>query len=228
VEAAGVVVRRVASTVFVPRPRREWLATLSPSRADDVLLVTSRRGVDYGLLPYLRSRSPTAAVCWAVGPRTATAARSKTGLAVRFPHRPGSPGLVAALGSTPPRRILYFRSDLAGPGLARTLRRRGHRVREVVVYRGRPAEALRPADRRFLRRANCWVVSSPSALRHLRARLGPRSWILHLASTPVAVLGERTARRARALGFRRVVELRPGRPQRFTRRLLDEVARAAE
>jgi uroporphyrinogen-III synthase len=225
--ATGVEVRRICALRFARRPFREWGLGLPGGAAYRVLLVTSPRAVEFGLAPYLRLRGPSDAIVWAVGPRTAEAVHRALGGAARLPRGVGAEALVDALGGPPGQRILYFRSDLAGAGLTGELRRRGHRVREVVAYRARPAGPLRPRERRALEGSRVWIATSPSALRFARAQLGRTAWATAAGSTSLLVLGERSAAAARRLGFRRVIVASPGRPQRFTRRVLDEVRRAA-
>jgi uroporphyrinogen-III synthase len=227
-KAAGLLVDRYESVRFERRPASEWLPRLATSRPPDLLLVTSRRGVEFGLAPYLRSAVRTGQPeIWAVGPRTAAEARRRVGRTVRQPQRTGSMGLLAALGNGRQRRVLHFRSDLAGNGLARALRGRGFRVREAIPYRAVPAHPAGRAKRARLLRAAVWVAASPSAIRGARRLFSRADWRAVGANTPLLVLGDRSAREARAAGFRRVVTVPPGRPQRFTQRLLDEARRAA-
>ena len=131
-----------------------------------------------------------------------------------------------AIGRTPKRRVLYFRSDLAGPGLARRLRSQGHRVVDLVVYRLTSPAPLTSRDRQGLSRVDLLVVTSSSGLSDLRRRLG-RSTLSHLAGgTPLVVLGNRSRRVARELGFRRISVAPSTTAQRFTRHLLRELRHA--
>ncbi|MGB6501684.1 MAG: uroporphyrinogen-III synthase, partial [Thermoplasmata archaeon] len=139
----------------------------------------------------------------------------------------GAAALVRSLLREPHRRLLRFRSGRAGPELARELRRNGHRVVDVVVYRTETTPQPAPALRREIGRADLWVVTSPSALSGLRSTLGPRRFRQLGPSARLVVLGERSRRAARGHGFRHVVVVRPSSPQRFTLRLLEELRHAS-
>ncbi len=194
----------------------------------DTVVVTSRVAVEAGVRPWRRRsrhRAPSLDF-WAVGPGTAAALRRA---GVRRVHRAalvGARHLARALSPGGPRRIVYFRSDLAGPRLARALRHRGHRVVEVVAYRVRPPPPLTAPARAELARADLLVVTSPSGLLDLRRRLGGPVFSRVSRATPLVVLGDRSRRTARALGFRRVSVAPSTTAQRFTRHLLRELRHA--
>lgn len=225
--SAGVHVVRIQTVDFRPTTPESWLQRLPRNPSYDTLLVTSRTAVALGLVPWLaRFKSVTAEV-WVAGPRTAQAVRTRLHIRAHQPRPVGSRGIVASLRRGARRSVLYLRSDLAGPGLARELRAAGHRVREVTVYRTVPAPRLSPTSRGGLLAADVWVAASPSSLQGLRRHLGRPVWHGITASKPLVVLGVRTASVATRLGFLRVRVAAIDRPQRFTRRVVDEARRAA-
>lgn len=131
--------------------------------------------------------------------------------------------MVKALGKGPSRRILYLRSDAAGPRLARALRRNGHRVLDVVVYRLTAPSALTARDRHRLASADLLVVTSPSGLSTLRRRLSRSEFVRLTRSSRLVVLGERSRRAAAGHGFRQTSVAPTSTAQRFTRHLLREL-----
>jgi len=145
---------------------------------------------------------------------------------VRRPRTVGSSAVVASLRRTPVRTVVYFRSDVAGPGLARDLRRQGHRVVDLVVYRLVSPPGLLAGARRALSRADLLVVTSPSGFSSLRKRLGSAAFSRLAESTPLVVLGERSRRAALEHGFRRASVAPSLTAQRFTRYLLGELRNA--
>jgi uroporphyrinogen-III synthase len=218
--------------VEIVRPRalppKEWLPRAARARSVDTVLVTSRFAVAAGVLPWMRRRSANVSrpEFWAAGPRTAERLRALGIRPVRRGAMVGSRGIVARLGDRP-RTILYLRSDRAGPTLARTLRARGHRVTDLVVYGVGASPTLTERDRRRIGSAAVLVATSPSAIAGLRRGLGVKAFRAVSKSTPIVVLGSRSARAARRAGFRRV-SVAPGTSaQRFTRHLLREVEHAS-
>ncbi|MGI0053651.1 MAG: uroporphyrinogen-III synthase, partial [Thermoplasmata archaeon] len=109
------------------------------------------------------------------------------------------------------------------PGLARALRKRGHRVADLVVYRLTATPPPSARARRELARATLLVVSSPSGISELRRGLGPDGFARLLRRTRLVVLGDRSRRAARGHGFRRVSVAPSTTAQRFTRHLLGEL-----
>jgi uroporphyrinogen-III synthase len=227
-ERAGARVIRISTVRPTPVPEERWRARVDRIHRIDVLLVTSRRGVAAGIVPWLRRATPSArsAEFWAVGPTTARALRSA---GVRRVHRPSAVGALAlarAFAAKSPCTIVYFRSDRAGSGLARSLRRHRHHVVDLIVYRLGSIPKLAARARRDLAAADLWVATSPSSLDALRAKLGARTFSALARSTDLVVLGQRTGKSARALGFRRVAVAPAATTQRFTRYLLSELRHA--
>jgi len=222
---AGVRLVRLVAVVFRPVPPRLWLARLERIHQPCTVLVTSRTGVEAGVRPWARARGRTLPPLegWAVGPGTAEALRRAGVRRVHRARSTGATGLAEALGRSTPRTVVHFRSDLAGPALARFLRGRGHRVVEVVVYRTEAVRRLTDRARRALVLADLLVVTSPSALSSLRRRLGARGFARISRATRLVVLGERSRKAAAALGFRRVSVAPSTTAQRFTRHLLREL-----
>ena len=225
---AGVRPVRLPAVEARPLAPSGWIGPVLRGPTPDVVIVTSRAAVGAGVVPWRRTvgRLPRPVEYWAVGPGTARELRR---IGIRRSHRPtgmGASALARTVGRRKPRTILYFRSDRAGPALARGLRRRGHRVRDVVVYRLGPSRPFSVRNRGDLARASVLVVTSPSGLEELRGRLD-RAAFGHLArNVRTVVLGERSRRKARAYGFRHLSVLPPATAQRFTRHLLDEVRHA--
>jgi len=225
---AGVLVARLASIDRAGVDPARWLPRLARGPVPDAVIVSSRAAVDHGVGPWRAAVGPRArgVEFWAVGPGTAGALRRLGIRRVRRPRRIGSVALAAALGRSPPRRLVYFRSDRAGGDLGRSLRRGGHRVIAPIVYRVRSPRALRPRERQTLESAALIVVSSPSGLASLRERLGARRFSRLARATGLVVLGARSARAARRLGFRRVSVAPSTAAHRFTRHLLRELGHA--
>src|SRR5208282_677151 len=221
-ERAGVRVVRISTLESTPVPPERWRSRTAHGRTFDTVVVTSRTGVAAGIVPWLRTSGPRVGSpeFWAVGPGTSLALRGAGVRRVRRPRTAGTPALERALRRTDPRTILYFRSDRAGPVLARSLRRRGHRVSDVVVYRVAAATVLTARDRRRLTAAALWVATSPSSLASLSRGLPAPTWSRLRDTTPLVVLGERSRRAAIGLGVRRVTVVTVTTTQRFTRRLL--------
>lgn len=219
---AGVPVDRVVSVELRPVAPTRWLPSLLGHPPPDTVVVTSRAAVTAGVRPWRRAggRRLEAVEYWAVGSATARALRRDGVRRIRRPRKEESAAIRTAFRRGPSQRILYFRSDRAGPGLARSLRADGHRVIDRVVYRTGPARPLGARAVRGLTGVKLLVVTSPSGLDELRRRLVRRTWTTVTRGTLLVVLGDRSRRAARELGFHRVSVVRPTTPQRFTQRLL--------
>jgi uroporphyrinogen-III synthase len=128
-----------------------------------------------------------------VGSATATAARA-AGLEPAFvPERFAAEEIAAGLEPVKGLRILLPQADLADPGLAEELRRRGAEVNAVVAYRTVEVEQT-PEALAELRGADVVVLASGSAVRSLAAQGGP-------GGAAVVCIGPRTAAVAREVGF---------------------------
>lgn len=226
----GIRLLRVVSLQPRPVPRGRWLNGLRDQPPPDLVVVTSRAAVALGVLPWLRANRPASSpiVYWAAGPTTARALSAARAVPVRRPLTLGAEGIARALARLRPRRILYLRSDRAGPALARRLRRSGHRVVDRVVYRVVPRGRVSSREARAVRDADALVASSPSALAVLSTptvarRFGKRE----RAAARLVVLGARTRATARARGFSNVSIAPSPNPERFTRFLLRELEHAA-
>lgn len=115
----------------------------------------------------------------------------------------GERGVVGALDRQRARRVVYPRSDRAGPRLSQQLRSQGHTVLDLVAYRIVP----RAVPRRALARLSTpftLVVSSPSALSELRRRMGVRQFARFRRMARPLVFGPKTARALRGHGLRDV------------------------
>jgi|SRR5579875_1158118 len=224
-EALGGVadVRRLITVRSRPVPARRLRRRLAHLRPVDGVILTSPAAVESFLAPVLPHLWPSEwrhLRYWASGPATAEALRRRGGPRATIGAPEGAEGIVRALARSPPLRLLYPRSDRAGPGLARRLRRSGHRVIEVVAYRHRPVGRANEGSRRWAETVDLVVVTSPSAWEGLGRALGPSGIDALRRSARWVTLGATTARRLRADGLRSRT-LAPGSPaQRFTPFLL--------
>ena len=220
-------IRLIRLVLLTPRPvtPRRWLDRL-PRVADfDTVIVTSRTAVEWGIRPCLRRLGPLPASVevWAVGPGTVQALHR---IGIRRVHRPRSLGamdVAHAIGRGRPRRIVYLRSDRAGPRLAQTLREQGHRVADLIVYDLEGPLPLTTLARQQIASADLLVATSPSAMSNLRRQLGPQSFHRVSRTARLVVLGQRSRRAANGHGFRRVLVAHSTTAQRFTKQLLREL-----
>ena len=195
-----------------------WLDRVSPA---DLWIVTSRAvattflSVHPDWVRALR-RIPEVA---AVGPETARALRRLRVTNLRTVTRGGSSALLARLGPVAGRRVVYLRSDRAGPELARTLRARGARVLDRIVYRTRGGSKLAPRHRERVGAIPVWVVSSPSALMGFRTMIGAGVFHRHRGSVHAFGIGARTARALRESGVRHVQAPNESTEEGFTKLL---------
>jgi uroporphyrinogen-III synthase len=222
---AGIRLVRYASLRPRPIAGQPWLERLRNISNLDTVVVTSRAAVRFGVIPWRRAIGafPGSLEFWAVGPETSAALR-KAGVArIRRPRTPAAAAIAPALGRSAPRKVAYFRSNLAGTDLARALRSDGHRVVDLIVYRvdvpGRVTDRVRKA----LASAHLLVATSPSALSSLRRGLGARAFERLAQRLSLVVLGERSHRAAVEHGFRHIAVAPTATAQRFTRFLLQEL-----
>jgi len=225
---ANVRLVRLASVEPRPVDPTVWLRRLTRAPKPDTVVVTSRAAVGAGVRPWRRASGPfpLSLEFWAVGPGTAEALRRA---GIRPVHRPRTVGAMAvskALGRRPARRVVYFRSDFAGPRLARALRGQGHRVVDLVVYRLETPPPLTARTRRELSTAGLLVATSPSGLSGLRRRLDRATFSRLTRTVHLVVLGERSRRAARGHGFRDISVVPSTTAQRFTHHLLRELRNA--
>lgn len=226
---AGIRLVRLISVRTRPVPTERWLPRLADRPAPDVVVVTSRAAVSAGVRRWLRGRRSAlpSVDYWAAGPTTARALRAVRARPVHRARTLGAEGIAGALARLRPRRILYFRSDRAGPALARKLRRLGHRVDDTVVYRVVPRTRISPGEARAVLTSDVVAATSPSALSLLSGSTLARRIAARRPPTRLVVLGPTTRSAARALGFRNVSVAPSPNPERFTRHLLRELEHAA-
>ncbi len=219
---------RLASLKTRPVDPKIWWERLRRFPEPNTVVATSRTAVSAGVLPWRRAagRLPALLEFWAVGPGTTQALRRAGIHRVHTPPTVGADAVAKALGRSPPRRVVYFRSGLAGPRLPRALRSQGHRVLDLVVYRLEPPPPLTARARQALLTADLLVVTSPSGLTELRRRLDRGTFSRLARRTPLLVLGERSRRAARGHGFRLTLVASPASAQRFTLQLLRELRHA--
>ena len=226
---AGVRLARITSIQTRPIAPTHWLKRLTRASKPNTVVVTSRTAVSAGIRPWRHEigRFPRPLEFWAVGPGTAHALREARIRRVRRPPRVAASAVAQALGRRAVRRIVYFRSDAAGPRLARMLRDQGHSVVDVAVYRLETSPRLTRQALQTLATADLLIVTSPSALAHLRNNLDRRAFVRLAQSVRLVVLGDRSRRAARKIGFRRVAVAPSTTAQRFTRYLLRELRDAS-
>src|SRR5579875_2216561 len=216
-------IRRWITVRWRPVPARQLRRRLAPLRPVDGVILTSPAAVESFIAPVLPHLWPSEwprLRYWAAGPATAEALRRRGGPRATLGAPEGAEGIVRALARSPPLRLLYPRSDRAGPALARRLRRYGHRVIEVIAYRHCPVGRASDRNRRWAERADLVVVTSPSAWEGLGRALGASGIEALRRSARWVTLGATTARRLRAEGLRSR-SFPPGSPaQRFTPFLL--------
>lgn len=231
--ARGWEVVRVATIAAVPVPIRRVPPWLRRRPVADIWAVTSRAVADTVLRAHPEWERPlrTIPVVVAVGPGTARALRARGFVALRVADEGGARELLRHFGHVRGRRILYLRSNRAGPHLARRLRHRGARVVERVVYRVRESGPVGARQRARLRSVPVWAVASPTALAGFRRMLGRPEFDRQIARVRLFALGERTARAARAAGARRVVTPSRSTEEGFTNLLeqaLDDGSESAD
>ncbi len=225
--AAGIRVVRLNVLRVAPRPPARWQPGMPAPARIDTLIVTARPAVTQAAVLWSRASvgRPASVECWASGPGTAAGLRARGVRPVRRGAEVGGESIVRGLGPRP-RRIVYLRSNLAGPGLARLLRARGHSVTERVVYTVQVDPRPVRAHRRILLRAGLVIAASPSALAALQRGLTPTQLALARRQLRTVVLGARTAKAARSAGLRRVRVAPSVAPQRFARFLVQELRHA--
>lgn len=195
-----------------------WLERRPPA---DLWIVTSRAVVTTFLAshPEWMRRLRTVPKVVAVGPETAGALRDAKIGPIRHGTPGGSAALLAGVGPVKGLRIVYLRSDRAGPELARRLRADGARVMERIVYRTRAGRRL-PRDRReSVGSIPVWVVASPSALFGFRRMVGGAVFRRYRRTVEGFAIGDRTARAMRESGVRGVRSPKESSEEGFTKLL---------
>ena len=209
--ASGTRVERW--TLLRPVPRRDppKLPRPRPSARRNILLVTSPQTADLYLRRFpeeLTAWVRTGEV-WAVGPTTAARLRGLGVRTIKLTPSLGTAALPASLGPLRSSLVVYPRSRRAGPALARALRRKGARVREVVAYEVEVGRRVPRRELSYLLKARAVLATSPSALDALRAAVGRPTFERLRRDLPLLVLGPRSLSRGRELGFRRVRAITP-------------------
>lgn len=179
---------------------REALDRLGAGAYDWVVL-TSATAVD--VMHSMNAVIAEGTMVAAVGETTA-AALNAAGYRVDFvpAHDNSAKGLLVewpqAQRGSEAMRVLWLRSEIAQPVLAKKLARNGHEVDSVVAYRtvGVPVpESIRYDMRNS--RIRAVLVTSGSVAVQLHKQFGPLPDDIH-----IAVIGPRTAKDARELGLR--------------------------
>lgn len=203
----GVVVRRISLIDQVPVHGAPSLPPPDPTARRNLVVVTSTAAIELYLRRHRSSlrRWTVESTAWGVGPSTVAHLRELGFSRARAAGTAGEAALLRSLGDVEGTFVFHPRSNLAGPGLARELRRRGARVVDRVVYRIQTRGPLSVRSVQGLLRCSALVVGSPSSLQALHRAVPSRSFRAIARTLPCVVLGPRTARAARALGFRRVL-----------------------
>jgi uroporphyrinogen-III synthase len=195
---AGELARLGATSLVVPLVRIELLedktalaAALGDLDRYDWVVFTSANGV--AAVRGLAANLGEAKVA-AVGPATAAAARA-LGVEPSFvPERFAAEEIVAGLEPLSGARILVAQADIADPGLAEELRKRGAIVDAIPAYRTVEVE-YSASELAELRSADVVVLASGSAARSLASRGGAGDGAL------IVCIGPRTAEVAREVGL---------------------------
>ena len=154
-------------------------------------------------------RLPPGARCYAVGPKTARALKSRG-----WPAKAAAEGHGEALARELPvkkgDRVLIPRAKEARPELPVILRRRGAVVALVEAYRTVADEASRARLRRLADsgRIDAVTFTSESTARQLDRQLGRRRFRRIFSAAVAASIGPVTTRALRRLGARRIVQPR--------------------
>lgn len=180
-------------------------AALAPLQPGDAVVFVSRNAVRHGwaLLPEAARAGELALL--AVGPGTAQALRELGAREVLCPDsRYDSEGLLALQALEPARvrgrRVVIVRGVGGRESLAEGLRARGAQVRYAEVYARRPSSRpLAEALGGLLPQAT--VLTSGEALEHWVGRARAEG-LERLLDTPLVLVSERLAVRARELGVR--------------------------
>jgi len=163
----------------------------------------------------------------AVGEATARALRDAGMPADRVPEqRYDSEGLLALpeLQQMQGQTVVIVRGDGGRPLLGDSLRARGAKVGYAEVYRRlRPATDPAPLLGRWAEEVDIVTATSAEVLDNLVAMLGEAGWP-RLRSTPLVVISERMAERARGLGFERVLLAAGAEDAEVLRALCDWIA----
>lgn len=183
---------------LAPRDPAPFEAALERMEEYAWIVFTSRSGVE----AFFERGSPGAARLAAIGPGTAAALRELGRPADLVPDTSGGDALAEALAERMEEcdLALLARAEVADPDLPEGLRRRGVGFDEVAVYR---TEGVVPASegalKRLLaaRRVEVLTFHSAGTLDRFSKLFSKRLW----SDVPAAVIGPKTAERARILGL---------------------------
>jgi uroporphyrinogen-III synthase len=172
----------------------DWVVVTSPNGARAILTAAER------ILTELEIPR------WAAIGDATRAVLEGAGIEVAFqPSRADARSMVHELPVRPGDKVAIFRGDLAGSGLAATLRERGAIVDDVVAYRTREAPE---GSRRLLRDAvaagpiAAAIFTSGSTVRGLVALAAAES--IDIRDIPAVCIGDTTADEAGRAGFREI------------------------
>jgi uroporphyrinogen-III synthase len=202
----------------VPFPAIRILPASEPERARrlladpaDLLVFISRNAVERALPLFPGGRLPEAPRLAAVGRATARALASAGRAPDLVPDgRYDTESLLelAQLQDLRGQRVVIVRGEGGRPALGDGLRQRGAEVSYAEVYRRAPTDAdPGPLLERWGRDVQLVTATSGEILENLIHSFGARRGS-PLFATPLIVVSERTARRARQAGFRRVLTAR--------------------
>ncbi len=203
-EKRGATVLRWPAVYFAPPEDVGRLqAAVKRLSSYDGVVFTSRRAV----AAVCTRTEPPAARPWvaAVGEATRAALEEAGWRVDRMPAKSSSAELARALADlvNPASKVLFPASSIARETLPRALRQLGAQVDQVTAYRTVTNDSLAVEECRAELGSGGPVVltfASPSAVRGLCTRFGPRFWSDLLSRWPSVVIGTTTADALRRAG----------------------------
>ena len=172
-----------------PAHNRDLVAAADPAAYDWVVFTSANAVAAFDAGRVVREGPRVAAV----GPATADAVRALGAEPSFVPERFAAEEIAAGLEPLAEARVLLPQADIADPGLAEELRRRGAQVDLVTAYRTLDVERS-PADLAELRTSDAVLLMSGSAARSLAAQGGAGDAL-------VACIGPKTAAVAAEVGL---------------------------
>lgn len=198
-QARGRPVRFPALEILGPADKQVARQRLDSARAADVLVFVSANAVQFAF-PLLPEQLPVDIDVAAVGSATATALVGVGLDPTLVPGRMDSEGLLALPGlqQVNGKSILILRGNGGRELIAETLRERGARVQQVEVYRRRMPTRAAGVDnlvRNWPQLVDVVTATSQAILDNLFVLFGDDGAV-HLRSTPLVVVSQRTAQHA--------------------------------
>ena len=166
-----------------------------------------------GIRPQLTARlagSAHRARIIAIGSATAAAAAQRGFHATVMPDRSTSADIAKCLPALRGKNILLPRAATAPRDFIERLKKKGARVTMVSLY---ATVSVTDADTKFEKaladgRIGCFTFTSPSTVFGLSKRIKKPMMVKKVRGVPAVCIGPRTARSARAFGFKKVITAR--------------------